>query len=294
MGLAKRLGKFVVDRALDRVADSVFEASLVSTIAMPIVISASIGDLVERVNAIKLTKKEKSQIVAVGISNKQCEHMPLENLVNHFQKQGFAYMTFGTIPDVDWNNNQEEHTVDRVFINDKDIFNDDTEYTRDAKIRIIYHEVKSCKLPIEMKKPQKYQVLDMILKLHDKGFYNIEIENMPQLKKYGYKKIGFIDRIYVDNKRELNFDNQYRLSSRIKIYYLDADTSEHTKKYYYGIYDSLEDYDKKGHNDENSDTLIDTDTANKSENRKVRKCSACDNTIEADAIFCSKCGCRLS
>ncbi len=160
---------------------------------------------------------------SVGISSADCCSLDYRVLINRLQELGFRKIEVSSIEDLSYQQRSEKNKIERVYFNRVSEFSADTQFKYNTKIRIIYHDFEKRKPPLTGRKAARKNVNDVEAAFRSRGFENISIRPIYDLKKSIFtsnvKKDGMVDAVLVGGEDNYSVDDLFSVDTPVAITY---------------------------------------------------------------------------
>jgi hypothetical protein len=155
--------------------------------------------------------------IEVGKSSEKLLQMEnYQDVVSYLKKQGFKNVSAAGEGDVKYGVDYEVGEITAISIDGDESFDEDDEFTQNSPIVIYYHSAAD----IEVKSYTSYvgeNYMDVVEDLNDAGFYNIEIEEDPDLIIGLLNSEGEVESIEIDGSSYFLEGNEYPADAKIVI-----------------------------------------------------------------------------
>lgn len=154
-----------------------------------------------------------------GISSLGCKGMMLEDVVRHFERQGFYKINSSAVEDLPFDRISEEGTVEGIVINNIDSFETVTTFPINAKIGIMFHKLQRTEPPLTSRSAKKKQISDVVEMFQEAGFVNVEQTIIRDLSTGWIVKDGSVEGISINGRSDFKRGEKVRIDAHIVVSY---------------------------------------------------------------------------
>ena len=167
-------------------------------------------------NSLKILTRKKTSI---ELSSTQCVGMDYRELIKHLEQKEFSNIRIDIHEDLGIDKKSAELKVDKISIDNKSVFDADTEFLYNAKIVISFHLLKRIKIPISSEKAFMKNADSIVEKLRNAGFTKVQKYEVKDLKIGLLIKDGSIKKIVINGKEEFNKRDLFRPDASIAVFF---------------------------------------------------------------------------
>lgn len=157
--------------------------------------------------------------IALETDNKVISNIDYKKLEEELKEKGFWFVSVESVADLDYENASQKNTVAMIYVNDKNDFESDDEFSRFANIKIVYHTVKKVKTPISAKDAKGEDYVQIAEQFKEAGFGNIELEADYDVILGWINSTGEIEKITIDGYDNFSEGSTYSADAIIYIIY---------------------------------------------------------------------------
>ena len=163
------------------------------------------------------TITRKKQVIS--LSSEQCQHMRYEEVVSFLKTQEFYNISVSYNEDLLAESISLEGMVEQISINGMTSFDATAQFPFNAKIRIVYHMLKTARPPLTTRGAKRMDIEDVAWEFSNAGFKNIHREAIPDLTKGWLVKEDSVEKIAIDGRTDFKKNDRFRLDAQIVISY---------------------------------------------------------------------------
>ncbi len=156
---------------------------------------------------------------APGISGEGVVGNQFEELVKKFGEAGFCDVTVEPVEDIVAGSSEQEGSVIKVIIGEKDAFAENEEFPINTKVVISYHTKVKINPPVASNKLGDVQYVDLKKKFEAAGFVNVKVEAIEDLITGWLTQDGEVDSVIIDGNTVFGTEDNYPFDAEIIIYY---------------------------------------------------------------------------
>ena len=173
------------------------------------------------------TTSTTGENVKIGKSSDSFIDMDKDEAIDYLQGRGFTNLTIEADADYLYGADYELNTVSNITIDDDSSFSSSTSFSTDMQVIIHYHSAAITTVD-DYNSYINENYNDVILRLHNAGFSNIELDTDPDLIIALLHSDGDVESISINGETGFSEGDEYPSDSIIRIIYHtfpDADSS---------------------------------------------------------------------
>lgn len=159
------------------------------------------------------------KLVLMGYEETSLIGLDYNVVVEKLANQGFSDISTEDIPDLSLSEENQANLVTDIRLEGKPTFDEDTKYSYDKSIVIVYHSLKLCNAPVTSKEGKGANYTDVTNKFKDAGFVNVKTDVKYDIITGWLVTDGEVSSITIDGNEDFDCFNEFRPDAEVIITY---------------------------------------------------------------------------
>lgn len=162
---------------------------------------------------------EYQKLIPIGYEEESLVGLDYNEVIEKLENQGFTYVTTENISDLSLDEETNANLVTDIRLEEKPTFDEDTKYSYDKRIVVVYHSLKLCNAPVTSKDVKGTNYTDVKDKFTESGFVNVKTNVLYDIITGWVTDDGQVKSITINGDEDFDTYDEYRPDAEVVIIY---------------------------------------------------------------------------
>ena len=162
---------------------------------------------------------EYQKLIPIGYEEELLVGLDYNEVMEKLENQGFTYVTTENISDLSLDEETNANLVTDIRLEEKPTFDENTKYSYDKRIVVVYHSLKLCSAPVTSKDAKGTKYTDIMDKFNKVGFVNVKTNVLYDIITGWVTEDGEVKSITINGEEDFDIYDQFRPDAEVIITY---------------------------------------------------------------------------